>query len=391
MINSESSGDAILFLLKKATDEEWSKIEESLRIAKQNAERDLDKSLFEALDWPMNRWSYIQYLRRFKKWIPQESGDPVWHDLDDNSQEVYDRLCHFYYLVNQETSKGVLAQYLPWFSNYLVEYAKQWGSFLDTQESFNADILQTFIRFAPKYRVQDSMVDGKPNAQWNSFNDFFARELNPGLRHIDSPNDNTIVTMPADCTFRQKFVIKNDSSIPEITIKKTHKVANIKELLEGSQYANSFANGTFVHYFLAPSSYHRFHVPVSGIVKECRPVQGFTYFGVKLSKGQFDAPDDATDGYEFIQARGVITIDTTNSPEGNIGVVAVLPIGMCQVSSVNMFNLSGKSIKKGDEFGYFTFGGSDIILLFQEGKSPAIDECINYRHYGTSISKCPSS
>src|ERR1700687_1901209 len=185
MINSESSGDAILFLLKKATDEEWSKIEESLRIAKQNAERDLDKSLFEALDWPMNRWSYIQYLRRFKKWIPQESGDPVWHDLDDNSQEVYDRLCHFYYLVNQETSKGVLAQYLPWFSNYLVEYAKQWGSFLDTQESFNADILQTFIRFAPKYRVQDSMADGKPNAQWNSFNDFFARELNPGLRHID--------------------------------------------------------------------------------------------------------------------------------------------------------------------------------------------------------------
>jgi hypothetical protein len=50
MINSESSGDAILFLLKKVTDDEWSLIEESLRIAKQNAERDLDKSLFEALD-----------------------------------------------------------------------------------------------------------------------------------------------------------------------------------------------------------------------------------------------------------------------------------------------------------------------------------------------------
>lgn len=388
VINSESSGNAILFLLKKTTDDEWPLIEESLRIAKQNAERDLDKSLFEALDWPMNRWSYIQYLRRFKNWIPQESGDPVWHDQDNNSQEVHDRLCHFYYLVDQETSKGVLAQYLPWFSNYLVEYAKQWGSFLDTQESFNVDILQTFIRFAPKYRVQDSMVDGKPNAQWNSFNDFFARELNPGLRYVDSPSDNTVVTMPADCTFRQKFAIKNDSSIPEIIIKKTHKIANISELLEGSQYADSFANGTFVHYFLSPSSYHRFHVPVSGIVKECRPVQGFTYFGVKLSKGQFDAPDDATDGYEFIQARGIIAIDTSNSSEGNIGIVAVLPIGMSQVSSVNMFNLSGKSIKKGDEFGYFTFGGSDIMLLFQEGKSPVINECTNYRHYGTSISKC---
>ncbi|MGA9594953.1 MAG: phosphatidylserine decarboxylase [Acidimicrobiia bacterium] len=104
--------------------------------------------------------------------------------------------------------------------------------------------------------------------------------------------------------------------------------------------------------------------------------------------GQFNAPDGAEpgsakggEGYEFTQARGVITIDMAGSPYGDIGVVAVVPIGMCQVSGVNMthpaqlmhdepgsplYGPGGYECQKGEVFGYFTFGGSDIIVLFQE-------------------------
>jgi phosphatidylserine decarboxylase len=168
----------------------------------------------------------------------------------------------------------------------------------------------------------------------------------------------------------------------------THKFANIEHLLEGSEFKNAFANGTFVHYYLSPFSYHRFHTPVSGKVKECYPIHGLVYLDVNITNQQFESPDNAEDGYQFTQARGVVIIDTTNSPYGNVGLVAVIPIGMCQVSSVNMIATVGSNLLKGDEFGYFLFGGSDIIVLFQDGINPEIDMNDNYRHYGTKMADC---
>ena len=51
--------------------------------------------------------------------------------------------------------------------------------------------------------------------------------------------------------------------------------------------------------------------------------------------------------------------------ESPLGLVAVLPIGMAQVSSVNLTAEVGTTLHKGEEFGYFLFGGSDIIILFE--------------------------
>jgi phosphatidylserine decarboxylase len=49
-------------------------------------------------------------------------------------------------------------------------------------------------------------------------------------------------------------------------------------------------------------------------------------------------------------------------------LVAVLPIGMGPISSVNLTLEVGARLQKGDEFGYFMFGGSDIVMLFQNKK-----------------------
>jgi phosphatidylserine decarboxylase len=67
-------------------------------------------------------------------------------------------------------------------------------------------------------------------------------------------------------------------------------------------------------------------------------------------------------GWQNIETRGCVIIDT-----GKYGLVALLPIGMSQVSSVN-FEKTVKvdnTVKKGDMLGYFLFGGSDYVLLFQ--------------------------
>ena len=63
----------------------------------------------------------------------------------------------------------------------------------------------------------------------------------------------------------------------------------------------------------------------------------------------------------------IIDTSTASDPAQRIGKVAVIPVGMCQVSSVHMDDtLVGQTVSKGDEFGYFGFGGSDIIMLFEQ-------------------------
>jgi phosphatidylserine decarboxylase len=364
----------------------------SLRKAKKAGRKGLKPDLYAALNWPEDLDEYFDYLAWFAKWQPQQSTDKAWTAPGtDEQQEVYDRLCHFSWLIDQPLGrKGKIVENNEWFSKWLVAYADAWGSFLNTTESFSQEILDSFINDSPEYRVQDSLVEGQPNSPsgWLTFNQFFARELNPGLRPISSPDDNAVIASPADCTFRAKYDIGADSSVPGITVKKTHKFANVKDLLDSSQYADAFANGTFVHYFLGPYSYHRFHTPVAGLLKECRKVNGRVYLDVQLSKGQFDAPDNSEGGYEFAQSRGIVILDTSGSAYGDVGLVGVVPVGMCQVSSVNMTAVVGNNMLKGDEFGYFLFGGSDTILLFQEGVNPEIFTGSTYRHYGTAIASC---
>ena len=125
-------------------------------------------------------------------------------------------------------------------------------------------------------------------------------------------------------------------------------------------------------------------------MRECYAVRGLVYLDVCLDKktNQFHAPDSSTGGYEFAQARGIIIVDTTDSPYGDVGIVATIPVGMAQVSSVNMTATVGSQSLKGDEFGYFLFGGSDIIVLFQAGVNPQIGTCTKYRHYGRTMATC---
>ena len=78
----------------------------------------------------------------------------------------------------------------------------------------------------------------------------------------------------------------------------------------------------------------------------------------------FDAPDQA--GYEFMQTRGLVVID---SP---IGLVAVLPMGMAQVSSIVLTAEEGRTLHKGEEISYFQFGGSDIVTVYQQASNVSI-------------------
>jgi phosphatidylserine decarboxylase len=362
----------------------------SLNVAVTAAKKSLNKDLYNAINnefkgngWPTTIPSYLDYLDLYVRMVPNESNDPEYPNAwksngqqNGYNQKVYDLLCQSYWLIDQKIpGTNYTMQNFEKFANWLVDFANAWGAFLDTEDSLTKESLQSF-KYDTMYNFP-LYAENEPT--WKTFNQFFYREFNQAdpqtgispLRPITAPNDNTVIVSPADCTYQQYYPIDNQGNVLDIegnptkvSLKKTHTIGTVNELLQNSQYSADFNGGTFVHYFLSPFDYHRFHTPVSGKVLEIRPIEGKVYLNVVLQPdGQWDAPDGAEDGYEFTQARGLVIMDA--GPE--VGKVAILPIGMCQVSGVDMYTeLEGRNVVKGQEFGKFRFGGSDIIMLFQK-------------------------
>ena len=95
-------------------------------------------------------------------------------------------------------------------------------------------------------------------------------------------------------------------------------------------------------------------------------------------ENQLDAPD--TPGYQFAQTRGLVVLETA------IGLVAVLPMGLAQASSVVLTAEQGVTLTKGEEISYFQFGGSDLCVVFQRQSNVNITAAVG-THYkvGTVI------
>ena len=112
--------------------------------------------------------------------------------------------------------------------------------------------------------------------------------------------------------------------------------------------------------------YHRYHFPLSGVVREIKIIPATNTSGGLIS---WDAQkkkylfNPTGMGYQTIETRGCIILETEK-----YGLVALLPIGMSPVSSVNFLDSIkvGIKVSKGEEMGYFLFGGSDFIMIFQK-------------------------
>lgn len=365
----------------------------SLMIAQNRAKSEIHPDLYHALDnvfegagWPTSPEAYLEYVEKYLVLIPNEIDDPMYPDAwrsDDTqngyNQKVYDLLCQFYFLVDQTLpiTNNTLQDYKKGkfvFADWLRDFAVDWGLFLNTKESLPLSAMASFMA-DPMYNIPLYSENSK---EWKSFNTFFYREFNGAnkkghtpLRPIAEPGNNRAITSPADCTYKETFhidekgnVLGIDGKPTNVKLKQTHNVNTVAELLQDEKLAEAFHGGTFVHYFLSPFDYHRFHSPVDGMVKACKAVQGKVFLNVELDgDGEFHAPDSSVGGYEFQQSRGVFVVDAGEE----VGLIAAIPIGMAQVSGVDMYTkLKGKNVKKGDEFGKFMFGGSDTILLFQK-------------------------
>ncbi len=198
--------------------------------------------------------------------------------------------------------------------------------------------------FIKTYQIDTSQFQ---NSDYQSFNDFFIRKLKPGTRKIDT-NSNVVIS-PAD---GKVFAFQDISG--QSFIVKGYRF-NLKSFLQNDSLAHVYNNGSLLLFRLCPTDYHRFHFPVSGKLSKVIKIQG-DYYSVSP-----------------IALRKRIKIFCENKREYQtvdsrlFSNVIMAEIGATMVGSIVQTS-QGKVAEKGAESGYFQFGGSSIILLFQPGK-----------------------
>ncbi|MEQ8423941.1 MAG: phosphatidylserine decarboxylase [Cyclobacteriaceae bacterium] len=322
-------------------------------------------------------YEFVSWAEQAMPWTLIDKEDHA-----DVFEDIYQGIAYFYFLIDQPLQelegKGFhnnSLQYAEPYASWLTTFSKSWGSYLDSEDSWN----EQYYKMAsedPGFGLQNGWYEDGSN--WKTFNQFFSRHLkSPEVRPIAEPDQDNIVVSFADSEPQGVWAIDSSSNLvaEDGVPVKSATLRSVSALIgEGSEYKDAFANGTFTHSFLNVNDYHRYHFPVGGVVKEVRIIQGSQPIGGKLwwdkDNNRYAYDPSAKTGWQVLETRGCVIVDTDE-----YGLVALLPIGMVVVSSVNFDDniQPGAQVKKGDPLGHFAFGGSDFVVLFQRGISFSLD------------------
>ncbi|KAF3435181.1 hypothetical protein FNV43_RR22268 [Rhamnella rubrinervis] len=219
----------------------------------------------------------------------------------------------------------------------------------------SAKDISKFVEF---FKDQINLADIKhPLEHFKTFNEFFVRELKPGARPIAYMDDDSVAVCAADCRLTA-FKSVDDSLRFWIKGRKF----SIQGLLGQETCSNAFIGGTLVIFRLAPQDYHRFHAPVTGTMEKFINIPGclYTVNPIAVNSKYCNV---------FTENKRVVTVIST----AEFGKVAFVAIGATMVGSITFSKEEGDHVKKGDELGYFSFGGSTVICVFEKD-SIEIDE-----------------
>ncbi|EKE21553.1 MAG: phosphatidylserine decarboxylase proenzyme [uncultured bacterium] len=130
----------------------------------------------------------------------------------------------------------------------------------------------------------------------------------------------------------------------------------LEEFLQSKELAEKYKDGCMLLARLAPQDYHRFHFPCECVPKEARLINGFL-FSVN--------PIAVRRNINILQEnkRMITVLQTSKFSE-----VLYVEIGATNVGSINQTFFPNSEYKKGEEKGYFSLGGSCIVLLFEKDK-----------------------
>jgi phosphatidylserine decarboxylase len=193
-----------------------------------------------------------------------------------------------------------------------------------------------------------------------SWNDFFTRRFKDGERPVARPDDDKVIANACESTpyaigtnvqRRDRFWIK-------------HQPYSLADMLADDPSVDEFVGGTVYQAFLSATDYHRWHSPVAGTIVRAFVQEG-TYYSEADAEGADAVEATNSQGYmAHVAARAIFVIDADDPV---IGTVAFVAVGMSEVSScvIDEHVKPGHHVAKGDELGFFQFGGSTHCLVFR--------------------------
>lgn len=229
--------------------------------------------------------------------------------------------------------------------------------------------------FVRKYGLDpDDFADPLPS--FRSFNEFFYRKLKPAARPIDSAP----VVFPAD---GRHLGFPDISAIDSFFVKGQR--FDLAALLDNAALAAKYAKGSLVLSRLCPVDYHRFHFPAAGVPSATRPLNGplFSVSPIALAQNL---------SYLWTNKRTLTELKTMD-----FGTILLLEIGATCVGTIQQTFTLGAPVEKGAEKGYFAFGGSSTITIFEPGAVTLADDLLEssaqqtelYARIGSAMAKIP--
>lgn len=210
--------------------------------------------------------------------------------------------------------------------------------------------------------VCDPAVENHGFASWDAF---FTRKFHEDKRPVAAPDEDSVIAnvceslpfaLAYDVKQRDQFWVKGQAY-------------SVQDMLGLNELSEQFVGGTIYQAYLSSISYHRWHAPVSGTVVKVVQIDGTYYseplFEILDTYGAVPRAPRYAQGYlSVVATRAVIYIQADNP---HIGLVALVEVGMSEVSSCEVTVEEGQVVKKGEEIGMFHFGGSTWCLLFRKG------------------------
>jgi phosphatidylserine decarboxylase len=264
-----------------------------------------------------------------------------------------DKPAHFLY--RSRIGKAMRPLLTNKFANYVV------GFYADSEWS-----KRRIKKFVKQYKI-DMQEAAQPDLnEYKTFNDFFTRKLKPNARPINAQPDSIIC--PCD-----GYVYAATQLTQSTTFEVKGRTFTLQKFLKNKELAQEFIGGSIVILYLAPQHYHRFHFPVDGMIKHTKKING-NYESVHESVYHAGLQPLHSNERQFWHLR---------TADGN--TIGFVPVGALCVGKINRTAAMGNEYKKGDEAGFFSFGGSTIVLLFKKDYCTIDSELIKNLASGTII------
>lgn len=210
------------------------------------------------------------------------------------------------------------------------------GVFMDS--SLSKLIIKPFIA---KNKID---MDDYELVKYKNFNDFFIREIKKEKRKI--------------ITSRNAFISPCDSKLTcykinkDLTFKVKKSTYSVSSIINDDNLAKKYDDGLVMVFRLSPDDYHHYCFIDDGKITKHYKINGYFHTVNPV----------VYDKYEVFKEN---TRECTLLKTKNFGDIVEVEVGALLVGKIKNLKVNG-NFTKGEEKGYFMFGGSTVVLIVKK-------------------------